>query len=280
MLDANGNGVTDVVQGHFHRVQRSKKRTGKIARTSSGRRKSSSSPACPSTASCEFSTAPASEGRESTSARNGPIANISTAARPMAAIWTFYGITPERFPDGKLPLEMLLRVFRTYKGEIADEKKNNRTVGILGSLELRNPEQPSMKSTAIIFTVKDQVIDKHVTFRASSSAKPTGRIKTSRSVQGSGRRKDGRLEVGAAMPVAVAIYRRRRGRRLSQSEQRLVSAQFLQRLFRHLDADGAGDRLRRDVQHVSERPGGDAGHDRHADLWGSSPRTSPSCSRP
>ena len=81
---------------------------------------------------------------------------------PMSATWTFTGITPDKFPDGRLPLEMYLRVFRTYKGEIADEKKNNRAVGINGSLMLRNPEQPSMKTVGMIFQAKDQMIDRRL----------------------------------------------------------------------------------------------------------------------
>ncbi|MCA9121888.1 MAG: ABC transporter permease [Planctomycetaceae bacterium] len=70
-----------------------------------------------------------------------------------AAIWTFNDVTPERYPDG-FDLEMNLRVFRTYKGDM--EK------GILGSIVLRNPD-PSAKvrrSEAINFTAKEFVSDK------------------------------------------------------------------------------------------------------------------------
>ena len=42
--------------------------------------------------------------------------------------------------------------------------------------------------------------------------------------------------------------------------RRSVPAQFRQGVFRHLADDGAGDQLRGDVQHVSQRTGGDAGH--------------------
>jgi ABC-type transport system involved in multi-copper enzyme maturation permease subunit len=51
-----------------------------------------------------------------------------------AAIWTFDGVTARRFPENKkdfeqgVPIDLTLRVFRTYKGDI--EK------GILGSLEI------------------------------------------------------------------------------------------------------------------------------------------------
>ncbi|MFM8577582.1 MAG: hypothetical protein ACKOCN_02085 [Planctomycetaceae bacterium] len=66
-----------------------------------------------------------------------------------AAIWTFEGVTAERFPDG-LPLEMLVRVFRTYKGEIEQ--------GIQGSIRLRNP-QSGLQSDPFYFTAKEFTID-------------------------------------------------------------------------------------------------------------------------
>jgi hypothetical protein len=47
------------------------------------------------------------------------------------AIWTFSGITKERYPEF-LPLELNLQVFRTYKGNI--EK------GVLGEIIIRNPD--------------------------------------------------------------------------------------------------------------------------------------------
>ncbi len=58
-------------------------------------------------------------------------------ASPAAAIWTFHGITPERFPEG-LPIEMTIRVFRSHKGDI--------NKGIAGSLIVQKsengPQQP------------------------------------------------------------------------------------------------------------------------------------------
>lgn len=62
-----------------------------------------------------------------------------------SAVWTFDGITRERFPEG-LPLELTLGVFRTYKGEI--------TKGIAGSLSVRNPET-GRTVEAKIFTAKE-----------------------------------------------------------------------------------------------------------------------------
>ncbi|MCP4503638.1 MAG: ABC transporter permease, partial [Deltaproteobacteria bacterium] len=66
-----------------------------------------------------------------------------------AAIWTFEGITSAEFPQG-LPLEMIVRVFRTYKGDI--EK------GIAGSVRVRNPST-GLQSDPIYFTAKEFTID-------------------------------------------------------------------------------------------------------------------------
>jgi ABC-type transport system involved in multi-copper enzyme maturation permease subunit len=61
-----------------------------------------------------------------------------------AVIWTFSGITPDRFkPDADgncIQLETTIRIFRTYKGDI--EK------GVLGSITLRNPNPAKNKQSA------------------------------------------------------------------------------------------------------------------------------------
>jgi len=66
-----------------------------------------------------------------------------------AAIWTFEGVTPERFPDG-LPLEMIVRVFRTYKGNIED--------GIHGTIQVRNPTS-SLRSESLPIVAREHTID-------------------------------------------------------------------------------------------------------------------------
>ncbi len=70
------------------------------------------------------------------------------------AIWTFEGITPEKFPTEKfpdgIPLEMSIGVFRTHKGDI--EK------GILGSLFIRNPKTGA-RVEAKIFRAKEFTTD-------------------------------------------------------------------------------------------------------------------------
>ncbi len=66
-----------------------------------------------------------------------------------AAVWTFTGVTADKFPDG-LPVELNIRVFRTYKGNI--EK------GILGSIFLRNPKT-GLRSDIETFEARDFHID-------------------------------------------------------------------------------------------------------------------------
>lgn len=66
-----------------------------------------------------------------------------------AAIWTFEGVTPERFPEG-LPLEMIVRVFRTYKGNIED--------GIHGTIQVRNPTS-SLRSESLPIVAREHTID-------------------------------------------------------------------------------------------------------------------------
>jgi len=66
-----------------------------------------------------------------------------------SAVWTFEGITEEKFPDG-LPLELTLGVFRTYKGNI--EK------GIPGSLSIRSPKT-GQTVEAKIFSAKEFMTD-------------------------------------------------------------------------------------------------------------------------
>jgi ABC-type transport system involved in multi-copper enzyme maturation permease subunit len=76
-----------------------------------------------------------------------------------AAVWTFSGVGPADLvvdaadPEHgqMLPLELIVRVFRTFKGDI--EK------GIGGSLQLRNPDT-KLKSTPEVFTAKDNSINR------------------------------------------------------------------------------------------------------------------------
>jgi hypothetical protein len=73
-----------------------------------------------------------------------------------AAIWTLSGIDKSVLQTGEegkqyLPLELIVRVFRTYKGEIEQ--------GIQGSLRLRNPDNKDIVTSENIFTAKDASVN-------------------------------------------------------------------------------------------------------------------------
>ena len=76
------------------------------------------------------------------------------------AIWTFDGVTEERFPEEQfpkgLPLEMTIEVFRTYKGYTGDP---DDIPGIPGSLSIRNPKTGKMVDQARTFTAKEFTTD-------------------------------------------------------------------------------------------------------------------------
>jgi hypothetical protein len=75
---------------------------------------------------------------------------------PAAAIWTFSGIKESSLRKDQqgaeiFPLELVVRVFRTYKGNI--EK------GIQGIVQLRNPDNKAIRSEPWTFTAKDASIN-------------------------------------------------------------------------------------------------------------------------
>jgi hypothetical protein len=75
-----------------------------------------------------------------------------TGGTNAAAIWTFDGITVDRFPKG-LPVEMTIEVFRTYKGEIEQ--------GVPGSLTVKNP-RTGVTSARRRFESKEFTTDEHL----------------------------------------------------------------------------------------------------------------------
>lgn len=69
----------------------------------------------------------------------------------MAAVWTFDNVYPTKFNDGEnLPIEMSLKAFRTYKGDIV--------TGVQGELTLKNPNG-RIQSERIPFIVKEFAVD-------------------------------------------------------------------------------------------------------------------------
>jgi len=84
-----------------------------------------------------------------------------------AAVWTFEGIGERDFPDG-LPLEMTIRVFRTYKGTI--------TEGIHGTIQVRNPSN-QLRSEAFPIVAREFTIDEFWIPRTLNTVLADGRTR-------------------------------------------------------------------------------------------------------
>jgi hypothetical protein len=151
-LDADGKGKTNTVQGHWHNIERTadgKYRVGApqgnlIARA-------------PVYGQLIIYDRDGKPGKginvgnewEYRGYIEGGTPGVTTKAH---AVWTFNGITKDKYPNG-LPLELNLRVFRTYKGDIER--------GVLGELVVRNPNSDAKvrRSGPIIFESKEFVSD-------------------------------------------------------------------------------------------------------------------------
>jgi ABC-type transport system involved in multi-copper enzyme maturation permease subunit len=96
----------------------------------------------------------------------GPQGGVSKAA----AVWTFEGVSAEKYPKG-LPLEMTIRVFRSYKGDIEQ--------GVLGEIVLRNPDPAAAvkRSGPILFTSKEYQADYRLIERELNSESGSGQGK-------------------------------------------------------------------------------------------------------
>jgi len=151
-LDAQGEGVAETGQGHRHRITRAGE--GSIDGSAA-----------------TYDVGPAEGLLEARRPLRGTLRFLDREGRPSAkgisvgaewgyrqyieggtagaAIWTFSGIDAGRFPDG-LPLEMIVRVFRTHKGRIEE--------GIHGTVQLRNPVT-GLRSEAFPIVAKEYTID-------------------------------------------------------------------------------------------------------------------------
>lgn len=154
-VDANGKGRTNTIRGHWHEVTRSddgKYHVGPpqghlIARA-------------PIYGELVIFDRDGKQGKginvgnewEYRGYIEGGTPGVQTKAH---AVWTFSGITADKYKNG-LPLELNLRVFRTFKGEIER--------GVLGELVIRNPnpDAPVKRSGPIVFESKEFVADRRL----------------------------------------------------------------------------------------------------------------------
>ncbi len=147
-LDASGNGLAETFRGHRHRITPRESADGRA-----------------------YDVGPPEGILEARRPLRGRLRFLDRDGRPAAkgisvgqewgyrqyieggtaaaAIWTFGGIREQDFPDG-LPLEMTVRVFRTYKGII--------TEGIHGTIQLRNPIN-NLRSEALPIVAREFSID-------------------------------------------------------------------------------------------------------------------------
>ena len=158
-LDAAGNGWTDNVQGHRHAVRRSG--NGYTLGAAEGMLEARR----PLRGTLRFLDR---EGRPSTKGisvgSEWTYRQYIEGGSLAAAIWKFEGISDREYPNG-LPLEMIVRVFRTYKGTI--EK------GIKGSVRVRNPAS-GLQSDPFYFTAREFTIDSLLIPRKLASTSTDG----------------------------------------------------------------------------------------------------------
>jgi hypothetical protein len=158
-LDASGNGWTDNVQGHRHAIRRSGDgyTVGPAEGLLEARR--------PLRGTLRFLDR---EGRPSTKGisvgSEWTYRQYIEGGSLAAAIWKFEGISEREYANG-LPLEMIVRVFRTYKGTI--EK------GIKGSVRVRNPAS-GVQSDPFYFTAREFTIDSLLIPRKLASTSTDG----------------------------------------------------------------------------------------------------------
>jgi hypothetical protein len=142
-VDANGVGGTELAQGHRHEVKRNADGTYTIG-----------SPEGQLEARVPIYGKLTWRDRDGKQVEKGisvgdewAYRGYITGGTQAAAIWTFRGIRREDFPVDEngdcIPLELTIRIFRTYKGDI--------TKGVLGSLTFRNPNLAANKQSAPIY---------------------------------------------------------------------------------------------------------------------------------
>ena len=240
-LAADGTGQTDTKRDHYHQI---------TARPRDGKDRVPGRPARRR----GWSRIPHYGKLEFVSRENKPDQGISVGkewtyrrfiegASQAAGIWTFDGITPERYPDG-LPLEMTLSVFRTHKGDIVS--------GILGTITLRNPRTPT-ESEPLPFTAAEYVTESEHIPRKLKAVDQGRRAPRHRPVP-AGRRRA--AEAGGPLLRAGPVLRHGPTRRVSPRPRCAVLLELPEGLCRDLAADGDPHLLRRGVQHLPQRPGG------------------------
>src|SRR6478752_3703915 len=154
-VDANGKGRTNTVQGHWHEVERTANGKYRV-----GRPQGHLIARAPIYGDLKIYDRDGKLGKginvgnewEYRGYIEGGTPGVQTKAN---AVWTYSGITKDKYKNG-LPLELNLRVFRTFKADIER--------GVLGELVIRNPnpDAPVKRSGPIVFESKEFVADRRL----------------------------------------------------------------------------------------------------------------------
>ncbi len=145
-VDVEGSGSTDVKHGHWHEIMPSERSKSGYAL---GGPEGIFVARVPRYGSLRFKDRWGQPGKGISVGKEWTYRSFIEGGSLASAIWTFDNVTRDQFTDG-LPVEMTIRVFRSWKGKI-DE-------GILGSLVVRNPKT-GRTSTIRTFRAKDAQID-------------------------------------------------------------------------------------------------------------------------
>jgi hypothetical protein len=133
-VDANGNGATDTVQGHWHPVTATKR--GEELVYQLGPPRGLLDARVPIYGNLTFKDRMGIDTDKGVNVgEEWTYRSYIEGGTLAAANWRFEGLRPEMFRRG-LPLEMTIRVFRTHKGEFTRE---GEIKPVQGSLILRNP---------------------------------------------------------------------------------------------------------------------------------------------
>ena len=160
-INPDGSGLTDSRMGHRHKVTRSG--SSENIEHEIGNPVGSLQARVPIYGGLQF------HGRDGKPAKQGINVGKEWTYRGYveggslgAGIWRFEGLSSDDFSGG-LPIEMSIRVFRTYMGEIES--------GILGTISLRNPNS-GLQSADITFTATDNFVDEITIDRQIKAAMP------------------------------------------------------------------------------------------------------------
>jgi hypothetical protein len=127
-VHADGVGETDFVTDHQHAIRAIDE--GGQLRFEVGRPSGALTAKVPVYGKIRFVDRTGKEGQGISVGKEWTYRQFIEGGSLAAAVWTFQGVSPERYPDG-LPLDMSLSVFRTYKGDIVS--------GIGGTITVKNP---------------------------------------------------------------------------------------------------------------------------------------------